>query len=285
MGRYSILLLVVSFYNTLGFEIREFRIMSQTGQLLSALKKCLRARGMTYRDLAKSLDISEASVKRIFSQQTFTLGRLEDVCRVLDMSIYDLAKLTRMRGEDEVTVLTRDQEQALADDSTLLTYFYLLLIGWTPESIAAEHHLDELQQTRILTRLDRLKLLDLYPKNRVRLRTSRRIVWRTDGAIRKQYERQVKDQFMKYRFRETDELFWLETSELSDASLKVLIRKLEKLSQEFDELAELDLNVPRKKKRSIGLMLALRPWTYWQLLEPKSQQLHPAKSATQGSIQ
>lgn len=259
--------------------------MSQTGQLLSALKKCLRARGMTYRDLAKSLDISEASVKRIFSQQTFTLSRLEDVCRVLDMSIYDLAKLTRMRGEDEVTVLTRDQEQALADDSTLLTYFYLLLIGWTPESIAAEHHLDELQQTRILTRLDRLKLLDLYPKNRVRLRTSRRIVWRTDGAIRKQYERQVKDQFMKYRFRETDELFWLETSELSDASLKVLIRKLEKLSQEFDELAELDLNVPRKKKRSIGLMLALRPWTYWQLLEPKSQQLHPAKSATQGSIQ
>jgi DNA-binding Xre family transcriptional regulator len=278
-------LVVVSLYNTLGFEIREFRIMSQTGQLLSALKKCLRARGMTYRDLAKSLDISEASVKRIFSQQTFTLGRLEDVCRVLDMSIYDLAKLTRMRGEDEVTVLTRDQEQALADDSTLLTYFYLLLIGWTPESIAAEHHLDELQQTRILTRLDRLKLLDLYPKNRVRLRTSRRIVWRTDGAIRKQYERQVKDQFMKYRFRETDELFWLETSELSDASLKVLIRKLEKLSQEFDELAELDLNVPRKKKRSIGLMLALRPWTYWQLLEPKSQQLHPAKSATQGSIQ
>ena len=216
--------------------------MSQTGQLLSALKKCLRARGMTYRDLAKSLDISEASVKRIFSQQTFTLGRLEDVCRVLDMSIYDLAKLTRMRGEDEVTVLTRDQEQALADDSTLLTYFYLLLIGWTPESIAAEHHLDELQQTRILTRLDRLKLLDLYPKNRVRLRTSRRIVWRTDGAIRKQYERQVTAQFQKYRIRAADELFWLETSELSDASLKVLIRKLEKVSQEFEELAELDRN-------------------------------------------
>ena len=251
--------------------------MSQTSQLLGALKKCLRAKGMTYRDLAKSLEISEASVKRVFSQQTFTLSRLEDVCRVLDMSIYDLAKLTKMRTEDEVTELTKDQEQALAKDSTLLTYFYLLLIGWTPDSIAGEHDLDELQQTRILTRLDQLKLLDLYPKNRVRLRTSRRIVWRADGAIRKQYEQQVKEQFMRYRFRETDELFWLDTSELSDASLKVLVRKLEKLSQEFDELAELDLNVPRKKKRSIGLMLALRPWTYWQLLEQTSQQLGPTK--------
>ena len=250
--------------------------MSQTAQLLTALKKCLRAKGMTYRDLAGALEISEASVKRIFSQQTFTLGRLEEVCRVLDMSIYDLAKLTRMSSDDEVTVLTREQEQALAEDSTLLTYFYLLLIGWTPQSIASEHDLDELQQTRILTRLDRLKLLDLYPKNRVRLRTSRRIVWRANGAIRKQYERQVQEQFMNYRFTESDELFWLDTSELSDASLKVLLRKLEKLSQEFDELAELDFNVPRKEKRSIGLMLAVRPWTYWQLLEPGSQLLGPS---------
>ena len=56
-----------------------------------------------------------------------------------------------------------------------------------------------------------------------------------------------------------------------------LFQELEKLSQEFDELAELDLNVPRKKKRSIGLMLALRPWTYWQLLEQRSQQLGPTK--------
>lgn len=250
--------------------------MSQTSQLLNALKKCLRAKGLTYRDLAKSLDISEASVKRIFSQQTFTLKRLEDVCRVLDMNVYDLAKLTRMHTEDEVTVLTRDQEQALADDSTLLTYLYLLLIGWKPETIAGEYELDELQQTRILTRLDRLKLIDLYPRNRVRLLTSRRIVWRTDGPIRKRYERQVKEQFMRYRFREDDELFWLDTSELSDASVKVLLRKLDRLSQEFDELAELDLNLPRKKKRSIGMLLALRPWTFWELLEPGSLQLGPA---------
>ena len=63
----------------------------------------------------------------------------------------------------------------------------------------------------------------------------------------KRYERQVKEQFMRYRFREDDELFWLDTSELSDASVKVLLRKLDRLSQEFDELAELDLNMPRKK--------------------------------------
>ena len=69
-------------------------------------------------------------------------------------------------------------------------------------------------QVRILTRLDRLKLIDLYPKNRVRLLVSRRIVWRPDGPIRRQYEKQVKAQFVDYRFRGNDEWLSLETSEL-----------------------------------------------------------------------
>ncbi len=250
--------------------------MSQTSQLLDALKKCLRAKGLAYRDVARELGISEASVKRIFSQETFSLDRLEAVCRILDMSIYDLARMTRMYSEEEATVLTVAQEKALAGDSTLLTYFYLLLIGHKPDGIATEYGLDELTQVRILTRLDRLKLIDLYPKNRVRLLVSRRIVWRPDGPIRRQYEKQVKAQFVDYRFRGNDEWLSLETSELSEASVKVLVRKLEKLSREFDELAELDMNLPRKKKSSTGLLLAMRPWTYWQILEQTTQLLGPA---------
>ena len=69
--------------------------MSQTSDLLAALKKCLRAKGLTYRDVAQALQLSEASIKRLFSEQTFSLSRLEDVCRFLDMSIYDLARLAR----------------------------------------------------------------------------------------------------------------------------------------------------------------------------------------------
>lgn len=254
--------------------------MSQTSQLLDALKKCLRAKGLTYQDVAEALEISEASVKRVFSRKTFTLSRLEDVCRFLDMSIYDLARMTKMYGEEESTVLTVAQEEALAADSSLLTYFYLLLLGRKPDSIAAEYGLDELAQTRILTRLDRLKLIDLFPNNRARLLVSRRIVWRPDGPIRRQYERQVKAQFLDYRFKDRDEWLSLESTELSEASVKVLRRQLDRLAHDFDELAELDMNLPKKQKRSFGLMLALRPWTYWQILEPSTQLLTPPEGSS-----
>jgi DNA-binding Xre family transcriptional regulator len=54
--------------------------MSQTNNLLLALKKQLRAQGKTYADVAQLLDLSEASVKRLFASQSFTLQRLEQLC-------------------------------------------------------------------------------------------------------------------------------------------------------------------------------------------------------------
>ena len=249
--------------------------MNQTEQILGALKKSLRAKGLTYRDVAEALHMSEASIKRIFSRKTFTLTRLEQVCRFLDMSIYDLARLTEMHGERDSSVLTVPQEEALAADSSLLTYFYLLLLGRTPERIAREYGVGPRQETRLLTRLDRLKLIDLHPKNRVRLRTARRILWRPDGPIRRKYEREVKAQFLNHRFKGRDEWLSLESTELSEASIKVLLRKLERLSQDFGELADIDMGLPRGKKQSFGLMLALRPWTYWDVLEPSTQSLQP----------
>ena len=56
--------------------------MSQTDQLLDALKRVLRERGLTYADAAGALELSEASVKRLFSQRQFTLERVERLCEL-----------------------------------------------------------------------------------------------------------------------------------------------------------------------------------------------------------
>lgn len=53
--------------------------MSQTHALIQALKKQLRAQGKTYADVADLLELSEASVKRLFATESFTLQRLGGV--------------------------------------------------------------------------------------------------------------------------------------------------------------------------------------------------------------
>jgi len=247
--------------------------MTQTAELLQCLKKCLKAKGLTYRDVAAALDLSEASVRRIFSKRTFTLARLEQICRLLDMSIYDLARMNKIGSDDNVTRLTLEQEEGLAADPTALTYFYLMLTGRTPDKIAQEFGLDARQQTTLLVRLSRLKLVELYPTNNGRLLTSRRIEWRQNGPIRKAYQRQVMESFMNSEFALDGQMFRFETGELSDASVKLLFRKLDKLSQDFDELADLDISVPASGKKAVGMMVAVRPWAYWSVLESTANDL------------
>ena len=249
--------------------------MSQSGELLKALKKCLRAKGLTYKDVAAFLNISEASVKRVFAEQTFSLTRLEDVCRMLDMSIYDLARLTRLSADHDDTLLSLEQEQGLAEDSTLLVYYYLLLTGRKPQKIADEFGIAKKDNDRILIRLSRLKLVELFTRDKARLLTGRRIQWRPNGPIRRLYERQVKETFVNANFTGRDQTLHFDTGELSDSSINVLIRKIERLAQEFDELVDLELSLPNAKKRGFGLLLAFRPWTYWAILEPHTDALGP----------
>lgn len=247
--------------------------MSQTIELLNSLKKCLKARGKTYRDVAQALGISEASVRRIFSKHTFTLDRLEQICRYLDMSVYDLARITKIGMDENVTKLTLAQERALVADRPALTYFYLLLTGRTPEKIAKEFGLTGKQQNSLLVRLSRIKVVELLPKSSGRLLTSRRIEWHRDGPIRKAFQKQVTESFMDSGFDDTNQQFSFDTGELSDASVKVLLRKIDRLSQEFDELADLDISLAANKKKAVGMMIGIRPWAYWSVLEPTANDM------------
>ena len=243
--------------------------MSQTGQLLDALKKCLRARGLTYRDVARALQLSEASVKRLFSEQSFSVKRLEEICMLLDMNIYELSRMSRMAEEAGPRELSEAQEHALAADPVLLTYFYLLTTGWQPARIRNRFGLNRAAAERYLEQLGNLKLIDRQSPNKVRLLTGRRIQWRPDGPVRKLYEERVKAEFLLSRFDAPDEAMRLESAELSDASVKLLRRRIEQLAGDVEDYAEADLHLPPREKRAYALLLAFRPWTFWSLVDAR----------------
>jgi len=240
--------------------------MKQSNQWVDTLKRCLKARGLTYKDVGRKLKLSEASIKRLFSERSFTLQRLEQICLMMDMSFSDLAHINDRRNLERQTTLSIKQETALAADAILLCYFYLLLNGWNIERIANRFDLDEPRQVRMLVKLDKLGLIELLPGNRVRLLTARRIQWRKDGMVRRMYERDVKQAFLQHEFSEDNSQFGFESAELAPESARMISRKLANLRLEFDELAELDVNLKPDQKRGYGLMVALRPWAYWNIV-------------------
>ena len=88
--------------------------MAQSSELVKALKAQLKVCGVKYADVADKLDLSEASVKRLFSEESFTLKRLDQVCELLEIDISDLLEIARQSSQ--IRSLTREQEQEIVSD-------------------------------------------------------------------------------------------------------------------------------------------------------------------------
>ena len=159
--------------------------MSECAQIIAVLKRSLKARGTTYRDLAAAVGLSEASIKRIFAEETFSLARLEQICTALGLSIAEVAKMAAQQTAAGGPQLTLEQEQVLASDWHVLACFHLLLNGHQPAGIGRELNLPERQLRGLLVKLDAAKLIELQPKLKVRLRTPNVIAWRSDGPVRR----------------------------------------------------------------------------------------------------
>src|SRR4249919_1794848 len=98
-------------------------------ELIAALKRQLKAQGITYARLAQSLDLSEAAVKRMFSRQALSLVRLEQICAVLGIGLAELAIESR-QGQATLAELDAESEDALVRDPALLLALYLVLNRW-----------------------------------------------------------------------------------------------------------------------------------------------------------
>ena len=66
--------------------------MGETNRIIFALKRGLRARGITYAMLAKRINLSEPSVKRILSRGSLSLPRLERICEAAGLSMEELVR-------------------------------------------------------------------------------------------------------------------------------------------------------------------------------------------------
>uniref|UniRef100_UPI0019664261 helix-turn-helix domain-containing protein n=1 Tax=Rheinheimera maricola TaxID=2793282 RepID=UPI0019664261 len=86
--------------------------------LVDSLKRLLKSRGVTYGELASRIDMSEASVKRMFSQKNFTLQRLD---QILDAAGIGFDELHAAQGAPKlISHRTLAQEKEIIGDPQLL---------------------------------------------------------------------------------------------------------------------------------------------------------------------
>lgn len=235
--------------------------MLQTSALVDTLKQQLKASGKTYADIASDLGLSEASVKRLFSERNFTLQRLEIICDAIGISFFQLVE-KMSHQQQSLTQLTLDQEREVANDVVLLLVTVSVINGFSFEDLTRQYKISETECIQKLALLDRLKLIELLPGNRIRLLISPNFNWLPNGPIQKFFQDKVEQDFFSSRFDKQHEKLLVLNAVLSPAANAELQRKMQTLAHDFNTIMKRDAQLPLSERKGTTMVLALRQWQY-----------------------
>lgn len=235
--------------------------MPQTQQLISTLKHALKAHKKTYADVAQAWDLSEASVKRLFAGRNLSLLRLEEACRLVDMEISDLVQLMNQRSQ-QISQLTREQEAEIAGDRVLLLVTVCVLNRWTLAQVLQHFRITQPQAIRCLARLDRLKIVELLPGDRIKLLISPNFHWLENGPIQQLFHARLQDDFFDSRFDRPTERLLVVNGMLSHRSNAELQKRMGRLAREFDELNDQDAGLPLDQRHGVTMVVAMSDWRF-----------------------
>jgi AcrR family transcriptional regulator len=234
--------------------------MAEQAMIVAELKRALREHELTYTDVARKLDVSVATVKRLFSTGEFSLQRVDGICELMGISLREILE----RGQDRATPvnqLTVTQEQEIVADHRLFFVTWLVLNRTPFEEIVRHYRFTDRELLRYFIKLDRLKVIELQPGNRVRLLVSRRFSWRAGGPVQKYIHQKLLREFFAGHFAGANEEFFFHGGAISDETLAQVKRVLRNASRECVDIVEGDRG-PWDTRHGTAFVLAVRPWNY-----------------------
>lgn len=234
--------------------------MYKASNLVDALKREMKARGITYAELAKRIDMSEASVKRMFAQKNFTLSRLDQILQATEIEFSMLAS-----GQDDdvsplITQLSLAQEREIINDPKLLVIAVSALNQVPLEYLLEHYQLSEAELVKNLLRLDKIGFLQLLPNNRIKLLVARTFRWLPQGPIQAYFRQLAVNDFLAARFDGEGETMQLVNVMLSGASVQLIQNRLRQLAKEIAQLHQQDAKLDFQQRKAVSCLLAARPW-------------------------
>jgi transcriptional regulator with XRE-family HTH domain len=232
--------------------------------LIDQLKKQMKAKGVTYSQVATALNLSLSTVKRDFALRNLSLSRFLEICDLTNVSLKTLSQSLE-RTETTSYTLTVDQEKFFANNINYWAYFDQLISGKTPAFLAKTYKISKTQEIKYLKKLDSLKLIEWGPGNKIKL-LEESVSWNEDGKLREKFLEINERQFLNSRFKGNSEFYSFYVDEIPRHSLPKIIEEIKKV----ENLIELECQMSKytqEKKKTMGIIFAIRPWNFNPLEE------------------
>jgi hypothetical protein len=234
-------------------------VSTEIVQLVATIKRQLKAQDLTYKEVGIALKLSEASVKRIFANERFTVSRLAQVSQLLGFTLAELLQESTS-SLPPLETLTREQETQLVSDEKLLLVAVCSLNHWSLNDITDVYQIAKADAVKRLRILDRMGIIELLPGDRIRRRAKRDFDWIPDGPIRSYFSKQGLGDFLEGPFNPADESLDFAHGMLTASAQAELKMELRRLRSKLVTLHEQSIPAPLTEKDGVGLLLALRQW-------------------------
>jgi hypothetical protein len=195
----------------------------------------------------------------MFSRRDFTLKRFDEICGYAQIEFGELAR-AMVREETLISHLTPEQEKEIVSDRKLFLVAVCALNHVTFEQIIEAYQIGAAECVALLTRLDRLKFIELQPGNRIKLLVSRTFAWLPDGPIQRFFNDQAHNEFFRSRFNRPDEFMLVVNGMLSNGSSADMVNRLKRITREFSDLHNEDSRLPLGERSAMTLLVAIRHW-------------------------
>lgn len=235
--------------------------MTTSARIIDTLKRQLKVRDITYKGLAERLDLSESAVKHMFSTGNFSLRRLDDVCAVLELDFGDLVDISESH-EQKIEQLSDENEREIVDDISLLLVTYCLINYWTFDEIITRYRISPEAGLKYLRRLDRMRVIELQPGDRVRLLVANNFSWRKNGAIERFFRSRVQSEFFSHHFQDDESIRIVKNGMLTRTSQLQLIDKLKAMGENFDDTTWDERKLSATERSGTTMVLAIRHWFF-----------------------
>jgi DNA-binding Xre family transcriptional regulator len=235
--------------------------MSTTADLVTVLKKELKAARMTYADLAAKLGMAESSVKRMLAKGDMPLSRIDAICRALKLDFADLARHIA-DTQPLLAELAEAQEKAVVADKKLLLTAICVLSQWTLEQITSSYRLSEAECIKYLAQLDRIGIIELKPLNRYRLKLAKTFRWRPHGPVMDYFRDNALLDYFSGGFDGNGEGLLLVHGSISRGLAPSFLERMQRVAQDFAQQHQTDQKLGDKDREGFTLLLAMRSWEF-----------------------
>jgi len=235
--------------------------MSTTSDLVSVLKKELKAAQMTYADLARAMGMAESSIKRILAKGDMPLSRIDAICRALKL---DFAEVARRVADAQPLLkeMSQEQEKAVVADKKLLLCAICVLSAWTLEQVTASYRLSEAECIKYFAQLDRIGIIELRPLNRYRLKLAKTFRWRPHGPVMNYFRENALLDYFAGGFDGPGEGVLLVHGSVSRSLAPSFLDRMQRVAQDFAQQHLADQKLADKDREGYTLLLAMRSWEF-----------------------